>query len=95
MASLMHAIDRFRRPRAESVLSDSELAGISVPTTFVLGPEDPYLSVEDARPSIDRIPGAQLHVMPGGHAPWLADPDHAARLVTSRLTAEWVPPEGA
>jgi pimeloyl-ACP methyl ester carboxylesterase len=85
VASLMHAIDRFRRPRAESILTGSELGAIATPTIFILGRDDPYLSVEGARSSIDQIPRARLHEMPGGHAPWLADAERAARLITSHL----------
>jgi pimeloyl-ACP methyl ester carboxylesterase len=85
VASLMHAIDTFRRPRPESILSDSELAAIATPTTFILGRDDPYLSVDDSRPTIDQIPGARVFAVAGGHAPWLVDADHAARLITSQL----------
>jgi pimeloyl-ACP methyl ester carboxylesterase len=89
VASLMHAIDRFRRPRPESVLTNAELAAITTPTTFILGSDDPYLSIERARPSIDQIHGARLYEVPGGHAPWLADAQHAAELIAthSDLTA--------
>ena len=83
VATLMHAIDRFRRPRRESVLTSAELGAITIPTTFILGSGDPYLSVERARPSIDQIPGATLHEVPGGHAPWLVDPQHAADLMAT------------
>jgi pimeloyl-ACP methyl ester carboxylesterase len=83
VASLMHAIDRFRRPRSESVLTSEELGGITAPTTFILGSDDPYLPVERARPSIERIPGAALHEVPGGHAPWLVDANRAARLIAT------------
>ena len=83
VASLMHAIDRFRRPRSESVLTSEELGGITAPTTFILGSDDPYLPVERARPSIERIPGAALYEVPGGHAPWLVDAKRAARLIAT------------
>jgi len=83
IASLMHAIDRFRRPRPESVLTSAELAAITTPTIFILGSEDPYLSVERARTSIDQIQGARLYEVPGGHAPWLADAQHAAELIVT------------
>jgi 2-hydroxy-6-oxonona-2,4-dienedioate hydrolase len=88
VASLMHAIDRFRRPRPESVLTSAELAAITIPTIFILGSDDPYLSVERARTSIDRIQGARLYEVPGGHAPWLVDAQHAAELIAanSKLT---------
>jgi len=83
VASLMHAIDRFRRPRPESVLTSAELAAITTPTIFILGSDDPYLSIERARTSIDQIQGARLYAVPGGHAPWLADAQHAAGLIAT------------
>ena len=83
VASLMHAIDRFRRPRPENVLTSAELAAITTPTIFILGSEDPYLSVERARTSIDQIQGAGLCEVPGGHTPWLADARHAAELIVT------------
>jgi pimeloyl-ACP methyl ester carboxylesterase len=81
VASLMHAIDRFRAPRPESVLTSAELAAITAPTTFILGSDDPYLPVERARPTIEQISGATLHEVPAGHAPWLVDAERAAKLV--------------
>jgi pimeloyl-ACP methyl ester carboxylesterase len=83
VASLMHAIDRFRRPRPESVLTSAELAAIAIPAIFILGSDDPYLSIERARPSIDLIHGARLYEVPGGHAPWLVDAQHAAELIAT------------
>jgi pimeloyl-ACP methyl ester carboxylesterase len=78
----MHGMNRFRRARPESVLSRPELASIRTPTTFILGRDDPYLTVSGARRSVDQIRGGRLLEMPGGHAPWLADPDGAAKLIT-------------
>ena len=83
VASLMHAIDLFRRPRPESVLTSAELAAIVTPTIFIIGSDDPYLSIERARPSIDQIHGARLYEVPGGHAPWLVDAQRAAELITT------------
>ena len=83
VASLMHAIDRFRHPRPESVLTSAELAAIRTPTIFILGSDDPYLTIERARPSIDQIHGARLYEVPGGHAPWLVDAHRAAELITT------------
>jgi pimeloyl-ACP methyl ester carboxylesterase len=85
VASLMQAIDRFRRPRAESVLSDAELATIRVPTRFVLGADDPYLCPRDARPSIGRIPNAAVHELPAGHGPWLVSPSRVAGLIAGDI----------
>jgi pimeloyl-ACP methyl ester carboxylesterase len=85
VSSLMHAIDRFRRPRPESVLTAAELRGITVPTMFIWGADAPYLSSEDARPSIEQIPEATLHEVPGGHGPWLVDAERSAELIHAHL----------
>ena len=86
VSSLMHAIDHFRRPRPESVLTTAELRGIVVPTMFIWGTGAPYLSAERARPSIDQIPRATLHEVPGGHGPWLVDTNRCAELIRTHLT---------
>jgi pimeloyl-ACP methyl ester carboxylesterase len=87
VASLMHAIDRFRRPRRESPLTDSELAGLSTPTMFIWGADAPYLTADRARPSIERMPSAALYEVPGGHGPWLADASRSAELIRAHLAA--------
>jgi pimeloyl-ACP methyl ester carboxylesterase len=85
VASLMHAINRLRRPRPESVLAGTELAAIPTPTMFIWGSDDPYLSPQDARPSIEQIPNATLHEMTGGHGPWLVNAEHTAELIHTHL----------
>jgi pimeloyl-ACP methyl ester carboxylesterase len=87
VASLMHAIDHFRRPRTESVLTTPELEAIATPTMFIWGTDAPYLSAERARPSIDQIPTATLHEVPGGHGPWLIDTQRSAELIINHLTS--------
>jgi pimeloyl-ACP methyl ester carboxylesterase len=87
VASLMHAIDGFRRPRPETLMSDSELAQIQTPTLFYWGREDPFLTPHAARPSIGRIPGAVLHEVTGGHAPWFENPADCAKLIDEHQRA--------
>jgi pimeloyl-ACP methyl ester carboxylesterase len=86
VSSLMHAIDHFRRPRPESVLTTAELRAIAVPTMFIWGTCAPYLTADRARLSIDQIPSATLHEVPGGHGPWLVDAKRSAELIQSHLT---------
>ena len=88
VASLMHAIDRFRRPRAESVLTEPELATLATPTVFIWGADAPYLSADRARPSVERMPSAALYEVPGAHGPWLADPGRSAELIQAHLGRE-------
>ena len=86
VASLMHAIDHFRRPRPESVLTTSELRAIAVPTAFIWGTGAPYLTADRARPAISEIRHAKLYEVPGGHGPWLVDTERSARLIQHHLT---------
>jgi pimeloyl-ACP methyl ester carboxylesterase len=95
VASLMHAIDGFRRPRPDSVMTDRELGRITAPTMFCWGTEDPFLTPAQARASIAKIPGAELHEVPGGHGPWLEDPAGCAKLVTDHFTATGFAPAGS
>jgi pimeloyl-ACP methyl ester carboxylesterase len=88
VASLMHAIDRFRRPRDESVLTDAELAALATPAMFIWGADAPYLSAEDARPSVERMPSAALYEVPGAHGPWLADTPRSTELIHAHLGRE-------
>jgi pimeloyl-ACP methyl ester carboxylesterase len=90
----MHAIDRFRRPRAESVLTLGELAAIRTHTMFIWGADDPYLAPEAAEASIERMPAATLRVLPGGHGPWLVDAGRVAELIELHLSGIAAMPEG-
>jgi pimeloyl-ACP methyl ester carboxylesterase len=81
VGSLMHAINGFRRPRPESVLSDHELATTRTPTTFIWGTQDPYLTPEQATPAVGRMPDATLHELQAGHGPWLVHPQRVAELI--------------
>jgi pimeloyl-ACP methyl ester carboxylesterase len=87
VASLMHAINTFHRPRPDSVMSDEDLGRISVPTIFCLGRSDPFLRPAEARPSIAKIRSARLHEVDGGHGPWLESPGTCAAVVTDHLKA--------
>jgi pimeloyl-ACP methyl ester carboxylesterase len=73
IASLMHALNHFRRPRPENVLTDAEIARLAPPALFVWGRGDPFLAPADARPSVEKMPRAELVEVEGGHAPWLED----------------------
>jgi pimeloyl-ACP methyl ester carboxylesterase len=85
VASLMHAIDRFRRPRVESVLTSTELNRIRIPTTFIWGSDELYLSAQDARASIREMPAATLHELPGAHGPWLVSPHRTVELIQGHV----------
>lgn len=68
------------------LLPDSLLASIRTPIYFLWGEDDPNGGGDVARAFVPRIPGAELELMPGvGHAPWMDDPDHVAKVATRFL----------
>ena len=69
VASLMHAIDEFRRPRPETLMSDSELARIQIPTLFYWGREDPFLSPRRRARRSRRSPAPSCTRLPEGMLP--------------------------
>ncbi|UGT54635.1 alpha/beta fold hydrolase [Nocardia asteroides] len=83
--ALLRRLIQDRAPRPETVLTDAELARIDRPALFVWGERDVFAPPERARPSIAKIPGARLAVVPGGHSPWLDDTASCAALLDDFL----------
>ena len=69
VASLMHAIDGFRRPRPESVMTDGEVHQITAPTMFCVGTGDPYLTPTQARLAHRQDPRSGAARSPGRARP--------------------------
>lgn len=64
------------------------LSRILAPVYFLWGEEDPFGGPDVARDLVRHIPNAELELLPGaGHAVWLDDAEHAAK-VTTRFLAE-------
>ncbi|MFC4373070.1 alpha/beta fold hydrolase [Nocardia halotolerans] len=90
--ALLRRLIQGRAARPENVLTDGELARIDVPALFVWGEDDIFSSPDRARPSVAKIPGARLTVVPGGHAPWFDDAPRCVSLVGEFLTDDPVRP---
>ena len=81
----MHAIDHFRRPRPESVLTTPELPAIAVPTMFIWGATPP--TSRRPRPALDRPdPERRFTRCPAdtAHGSWT--PNAARELIQTHLT---------
>jgi pimeloyl-ACP methyl ester carboxylesterase len=70
----------FRRPAR---VQAEELRRVRVPTLLIWGDHDPVGTVEAARVTAELIPQAQLAVLPGGHVPYLGNPERTAELLSS------------
>ena len=72
---------RAGRQLPENVFTDEELRRIAAPVLLIWGDRDIYGGPELAERALELMPDARLEVMPGGHAPFLDDPQRCAALV--------------
>jgi pimeloyl-ACP methyl ester carboxylesterase len=59
----------------------NELRRLTAPTLLIWGEHDPVGAVDVAQATASLIPEARLEVLPGGHVPYLGDPDRVSELV--------------
>ena len=69
--------------RRSALVRAEELRRVRAPTLLIWGDRDPVGTVEAARVTAELIPQAQLAVLPGGHVPYLGNPERTAELLSS------------
>jgi pimeloyl-ACP methyl ester carboxylesterase len=69
--------------RTAMKVKPEELQQLAVPTLLIWGEHDPVGGADVAQATAAVIPGAQLKLLPAGHAPWLGHPDQTAELIAS------------
>lgn len=72
-------------PRRDMQITADELRGLTQPTLFVWGKDDPFGSPNDGRMATDLMPEARLEVVGIGHLPWWDETEECARLVLEFL----------
>lgn len=71
---------------ASLTIPDDVLSRVTTPTHFLWGEDDAFGDRVVAERLVGAMPNATLEMLPAaGHLPWLDDPDHAARVVTTHL----------
>jgi pimeloyl-ACP methyl ester carboxylesterase len=73
----LNQLIRLRGNRPEHALRAEQLAGIDVPTLLVFARDDPMGGPSVGQRVAAAMPDAELHIVDGGHAPWL---HHAAQI---------------
>ena len=69
--SMLHALLRLRGSRPEARLTADQLRSIAQPTLLFWGENDPFGPPAVGERMAATMPAAELHVVGGGHAPWL------------------------
>ena len=77
--STLNALIRLRGNQPEMRLSAKQLEQIAQPTLVFWGENDPFGSVKVGERMVNVMPNAELHVVGGGHAPWLKHSKHIAQ----------------
>ena len=74
--------------RRRSRVRPEEIRALGTPTQLIWGEHEPLASVTDAQEITELIPDGRLHVLRGGHAPWLGQPAQTAAVVVDFLRAD-------
>lgn len=63
-------------------ITEQQLKHVQQPTMFLWGTDDNFGSVETGRHIAAMMPSSQFHtIQPGGHLPWLDDPEKCGKLI--------------
>ncbi len=81
----LHTLIRLRGARPRMALTSDQLARIDQPSLLILGTNDPMGAAPVGERVVEALPDATLHLVDGGHTPWVHHADQIAPLVTTFL----------
>lgn len=73
--SMLHHLLRLRGSRPALALTGEQLEDVSAPSLLVFARDDPMGGPEIGERMVEIMPDAELHVVDGGHAPWVHHAD--------------------
>jgi pimeloyl-ACP methyl ester carboxylesterase len=79
---MLHRLVRLRGNRPELALTVDQLGQIAIPTLLVVGADDPMGAASVGQRIVEAMGDAELHLVAGGHAPWL----HHAEQIAPHLS---------
>ncbi len=82
----LHALVRLRGARPDMALTRDQLGQVNQPSLLVFASNDPMGARPVGEQLAQALPDAELHVVDGGHAPWLHHADQIAPLATAFLS---------
>jgi 2-hydroxy-6-oxonona-2,4-dienedioate hydrolase len=81
----LNTLLRLRGARPEMALTADQLAQIRQPVKLIWGADDPFGSCAVGERAAEIITDAVFHVVPGGHVPWINEPERVGQLAKSFL----------
>jgi pimeloyl-ACP methyl ester carboxylesterase len=69
--STVHTLLRLRGTRPEKRLTADQISKIHQPTLIFWGENDPFGSPDIGKAMVESMPDGELHIVDGGHTPWL------------------------
>lgn len=87
LLALMRSVMHWTRPRRPIVTTAEQLRQVRHPVRLIWGEQDPFGAVAAGTRIAELIPRADLHLVAGGHAPWLHQAERVGRLTEEFLVA--------
>ena len=84
--AMLHTLVRVRGARPEMALTADQLTGVHQPSLLILGGDDPMGTPSDSERLARAVPQTEIHIVEGGHAPWLHHADQIGPLVNAFLS---------
>jgi pimeloyl-ACP methyl ester carboxylesterase len=83
--TMLHQLLRLRGNRPELALTGEQLAQIEAPNLLVFAANDPMGAADVGERVANALADAELHVIDGGHAPWLHHADQITPVISAFL----------
>ena len=84
--STLHTLITLRGARPDMALTTDQLGQVKQPSLLVFATADPMGAAPIGEQLAEALPDAELHLVDGGHAPWVHHADQIAPLISAFLT---------
>jgi pimeloyl-ACP methyl ester carboxylesterase len=88
----LHTLITLRGARPDLALTPDQLGQVKQPSLLVFAANDPMGAAPVGEQLAEVLPDAELHIVDGGHAPWVHHADQIAPLISAFLTRVLSPP---
>lgn len=85
LLELHRAVVRLRGPQPSTEITARQLSEVTKPVQFIWGERDPFGDPSVGIKAAEIMSQAEIHIVPGGHAPWFDDPERIAAIANPFL----------